>query len=275
MKQLSSLLKIPVSVLLISLSLAVTAGDPYRPSAGAGESGMGYACVMKNGFWTSFHNQALLPFNDSPSAGFSYENRFGISQLSTRSAAVIIPAGKTFLSGIYSRFGYADYKRDIAGVGCGLRLSERLYSGIQIDYLSEKTSGEYDYAGSVTFEAGLLVLFSENTRIGIHVFNPLPNSLRKKELPSCLRVGAGTSFNELLFAAVEAELSTGNSIILKTGFEYEAFSKIWIRGGFCTENTSFSFGAGFLTKFAKIDIGFLTHEQLGVTSEVSVVFKIK
>ena len=275
MKQLSSLLKIPVSVLLISLSLAATAGDPYRPSAGAGEAAMGYACVMKNGFWSSFHNQALLPLNNSLSAGFSYENRFGISELSTRSAAIIIPAGKTFLSGFYSRFGYTDYKRDIAGAGCGLRLSERLYSGVRIDYLSERTSGEYANARSVTFEAGLLVLLSENTRIGINVFNPLPNSLRKKELPSCLRVGAGTNFNELLFASIEAELSTGNSIILKTGFEYEAFSKIWLRGGFCTENTSFSFGAGFLTKFAQIDIGFLTHEQLGVTSEVSVVFKIK
>lgn len=272
---MSSLLKIPVSVLLISLSLTAAAGDPFRPSAGAGEAGMGYACVMKKGFWSSFHNQALLPCNNSLSAGFGYENRFGISELSTRSAALIVPVGKTFLSGIYTRFGYADYKRDFAGAGCGLQLSEKIYSGVQIDYLSEKTAGEYDNAGFVTFEAGILVLISENTSIGVHLFNPLPNSLRKKELPSCLRVGAGTNFNELLFAAVEAELSSGNNLIIKTGFEYEAFRKVWIRGGFSTENTSFSFGAGFLTKFAKIDLGFLTHDKLGITSVISVMFKIK
>jgi hypothetical protein len=275
LKQLSSLLKIPVSALIISLSLAATAGDPFRPSAGAGEAGMGYACIVNKGFWSSFHNQALLSYNNSLSAGFSYENRFGISQLATRTAALIVPAGKACLSGFYSHFGYTDYNRNILGAGCGLRLSEKIFSGVQIDYLSERTSGEYSNSSSLTFEAGLLVLISENTRIGVHVFNPIPNSIREKKLSSCLRVGAGTTFNELLSATVEAELSSGNSIILKTGFEYEAFRKVWLRGGFSTENTSFSFGAGFLTKFAKVDIGFLTHEQLGITSEVSVVFKIK
>lgn len=275
MKQLSSLLKIPVSVLLIFLSLAASAGDPFRPSAGAGEAGMGYSCIVNRGFWSSFHNQALLSYNNSLSAGFSYENRFGISQLATRTAAIIIPSGKTFMSGIYSHFGYADYKRDIVGAGCGLRLSDKLFSGVQIDYISEKASGEYSNSGSLTFEAGLLVAISENTRLGVHVFNPLPNSLRKRDLPSCLRVGAATNFNELLSASVEAELSTGNSLIVRTGFEYEAFRKVWLRGGFCSENTSFSFGAGFLVKFAKIDFGFLTHEQLGITSVVSVVFNIK
>jgi hypothetical protein len=272
---LSSLLKIPVSASFIFLSFAASAGDPFRPSAGAGEAGMGFACVMKDGFWSSFHNQALLPYNKSFSAGFSYEDRFGIMQLSTRTAAVVVPAGKAFLSGFYSHFGYADFKRDMAGLGCGLKLSGNLYSGVQIDYLSERSQGEYKNVSAVTFEAGMLILLSQNTSLGIHVFNPLPNSLRKKDLPSSLRIGAGTKFNDLLFAGAEAELSSGNRPVLRTGFEYEAFRKIWLRGGFSTENTSFSFGAGFMTKIAKIDIGFMTHEKLGITSEISVIFKIK
>jgi hypothetical protein len=255
--------------------LTAKAGDPFRPSAGAGEAGMSFACVTKKGFWSSFHNQALLPFNKSFSAGFSYEDRFGLSQLSTRTAAAVLPAGKAFLSGIYSHFGYGDFSRDMGGIGCGLKLSESLSSGVQIDYLSERSQGEYYQNSAVTFEAGVLITYSKNTQIGIHVFNPLPNSLRKKDLPSSLRVGAGTNFNDLLFAGVEAELSSGNSLVLRTGFEYEAFKKICLRGGFCTENTSFSFGTGFMTKLAKIDIGFLTHEKLGITSEISVIFKIK
>jgi hypothetical protein len=275
LKRLGSLLKIPVSFILIFLFLTASAGDPFRPSAGAGEAGMGFACVTKEGFWSSFHNQALLPYTKSFSAGFSYEDRFGLSQLSTSTAATVIPAGKAFLSGIYSHFGYADFKRDMAGLGCGLKLSENLSSGVQIDYLSERSQGEYDNSIAFTFEAGMLITFSKNTRIGIHVFNPLPNSLRKKNLPSSLRVGAGTNFNDLLFATIETELSSGSSLVIRTGFEYEAFKKFWLRGGFSSENNSFSFGAGFMTKIAKIDIGFLTHEKLGITSEISVIFKIK
>jgi hypothetical protein len=274
LKRLGSLLKIPVSLLFIFLFFTASAGDPYRPSAGAGEAGMAFACVTKEGFWSSFHNQALLPYNKSFLTGFSYEDRFGLSQLSTRTAAVVVPAGEAFLSGIYSHFGYADFKRDMAGLGCGLKLSENLSAGMQIDYLSEKSKGEYYNVSAVTFEAGILITFPKNTRIGIHVFNPLPNSIRKKELPSSLRIGAGTNFNDLLFAGVEAELSSGSSLVVRTGFEYEAFNKIWLRGGFCTENNSFSIGTGFMTKIAKIDIGFLTHEKLGITSEVSLIFKI-
>ena len=274
LKRLSSLLKIPVSVLFVFLFLTAFAGDPYRIPAGAAEAGMGFSCTTGNGFWSSFHNQALLSLNNSFSAGFSYENRFGLSELSTRAAAITIPEGKTSLGLVYSRFGYTDYKRDFAGLACGLKLSEKLYSGIQIDYLSERTTG-YLNNQSITFEAGMVVKLTENTNLGIHLFNPLPNSLRKRNLPSSLRIGAGTKFNSLLFGSVEAEMSSGNSPVFRTGFEYEALSKFRIRGGFCTDNTSFSFGMGWLYKIAKVDIGFLTHEKLGITSVFSMTFKIK
>jgi hypothetical protein len=274
LKQLSSLLKISVSLLLIFSSLTASGGDPYRISAGAGEAGTGYVCVMKNGFWSSFHNQALLPATNSLTAGINYENRFGISELSTRTAGLIFPAGKASLAAIYSHFGYTDFKRDMTGLACGLKLSKKLSAGIQIDYFSERTSGEYDTHQSVTCEAGLVICPNENTSIGIHIFNPVPNSLRKTFLPSSLRTGIGTYLNKSLFAGIEAEMYTGSKLIVRTGFEYEAAKKLWMRGGFSTEHNSFGFGVGFFAKIVRIDLGFVTHEKLGVTSSVSLIFKI-
>jgi hypothetical protein len=274
LKQLSSLLKISVSVLFIFFSLTASGGDPYRPSAGAGEAGTGYVCIMKNGFWSSFHNQATLAYNTSFSFGFNYENRFNISELGTRSAGVVIPAGKASLAVVYSHFGYTDFKRDMTGLACGMKLSNKISAGIQVDYFSEKASGEYDNNQSVTCEAGLLITPSENTRIGIHIFNPVPNSLRKTSLPMSLRIGAGTYLNKSLFTGVEAEMSSGSKLIIKTGFDYEAAQKFWLRGGFSTDNNSFSFGLGYLIKVVQLDIGFITHEKLGVTSSVSFIFKI-
>lgn len=274
MKQLSSLHKISVSVFYIFLSLSASGGDSYRPSAGAGEAGMGYVCIMKNGFWSSFHNQASLAYNNSFSFGLNYENRFSIRELGTRSIGVTIPAGKASLGVVYSHFGYIDFKRDMTGLACGIKLSEKISAGIQIDYFSERTSGEYNNNQSVTCETGLLVTPSENIRIGVHLFNPVPNSIRKTYLPTTLRVGAGTDLNKLLFAGVEVEMSSGSKLIIRTGFEYEAAKKLWIRSGFSTNNNSFSFGLGFLAKIAQINLGFTTHEKLGVTSSVSLVFKI-
>ena len=274
MKQLSSLHKISVSVFYIFLSLTASGGDPYRPSAGAGEAGMGYVCIMKNGFWSSFHNQASLAYNNSFSFGINYENRFSIRELGTRSVGMIIPAGKASLGVVYSHFGYTDFKRDMTGLACGIKLSEKISAGIQVDYFSERASGEYGNNQSVTCEAGLLVTPSENIRIGIHLFNPVPNSIRKTYLPTTLRVGAGTDLNKLLFAGVEVEMSSGSKLIIRTGFEYEVAKKLWIRSGFSTNNNSFSFGLGYLVKIAQINLGFTTHEKLGVTSSVSLVFKI-
>ena len=274
MKQLSSLLKIPVSVLFIFFSLTASAGDPYRLSAGAGEAGTEYVCIMKSGFWSSFHNQAILGQNSSFSFGLNYENRFNIKELGTRTIGIITPAGKTSLGAVYSHFGYPDFKRDMTGLACGLRLSEKISAGVQVDYFSERGSGEYYKNQSITCEAGLLLTPSEKTSIGIHVFNPVPNSIRKTSMPMSLRVGAGTNLNTTLFTGIETEFSSGRKIILKTGFEYEAAKKLWLRGGFSTDYNSFSFGLGWLVKMVQMDIGFVTHEKLGVTSSVSLIFKI-
>jgi hypothetical protein len=275
LKQLSSLLKISVSVLLIFSSLTASGGDPFHLTAGAGEAGTGYVCITKTGFWSSFHNQATLPFYNSFSAAINYENRFGIKELGTRSAGLIFPAGKAALAAIFTHFGYSDFYRDMAGLACGLKLSDKLSAGIQIDYYSERVSGEYENTHSLTCEAGLLFVPSEKTRIGIHIFNPVPNSFRKTFLPSILRIGAGTNLNKSVFAGIEAEMSTGSQLIIRTGFEYEAAKKIWLRAGFSSENNSFSFGLGYNLKIVQIDIGFVTHEKLGVTSSASLIFKIK
>lgn len=272
---MSSLLKIPVSLLFIFSSLTAAGGDPYRPSAGASEAGMGYTCIAKPGFWSAFHNQASLAFNKSFSFGFNYENKFTIRELGTRSAGLMIPAGKASLGALYSHFGYTDFSRDVMGIACGMKLSEKIAAGVQVDYFSERTSGEYDNIQSVTFEAGVTVMASENTRIGFHIFNPVPNSLRKSFLPSSLRIGAGSYLNKLLFAGVEAEMSTTGHLLVRTGFEYEAGKNFWLRGGFCTDNNSFSFGMGYLAKIMQIDLGFVTHDKLGVTSSISLIFKIK
>jgi hypothetical protein len=274
LKQLSSLPKISVSFLLFFSFLAASGEDPYRPSAGAGEAGKGFVCIMKGGFWSSFHNQAILAGNNSFSFGFNYENRFNISELGTRSVGMIVPGGKASIAVIYSHFGCTDFKRDMSGLACGMKLTNKIAAGLQVDYFAERTAGEYSNIQSVTCETGLLFTPSENIVIGLHLFNPVPNSLRKSFLPTSLRIGAGTNLNKLLFTGIEAEMSSGNNLIFRTGFEYEAAKKLWLRGGFCTDNNAFSFGLGFLLKIVQTDISFVTHEKLGVTSSVSLIFKI-
>lgn len=270
-----SLHKISVSVILIFSCYTASGTDPYRLSAGASEAGTGYSCIANPGFWSSFHNQALLAGLKSLSFSLGYDNRFGIREMSTCYAGLTMPAGKTVMGAVYSHFGYSDFNRQMTGLACGLKLSENISAGIMIDYFSSKTAGKYCNRESVTCEAGLVFSNNENITAAIHIFNPVPNSIRKTYLPSRLRAGAGITLNNSVNAGIEAEMSTGEKLNIKTGFEYNSGKKFWMRAGFCTDNASFSFGIGYLMKYAKLDLAFLTHEKLGITSSTSLIFTIR
>ena len=270
-----SLHKISVLLLFVFLSLTASGGNPYYFSGGAIATGMGSVCVTGPGFWNSFRNQALLTQYPKLSIGFNYLNRFNIRELGTRTAGLIIPAGTTSLGILYSHFGYSEFRREITGLACGVTLSENISAGVQIDYLSEKKSGEYENHGSLTCEAGLFIKVSEKISAGIHIFNPVPNSVRNTFMTSTLTAGAGIDISPVLYAAVEVEMNSGQMPEIRSGFDYEAVENLWIRGGFSTRNTSFTLGIGYLMKTVKLDLGFATHEKLGVTSGASLIFLIR
>jgi hypothetical protein len=272
---LFSLQKIIVSLFVVFLSVKCIAGDPYGLSAGARQTGMAQVCVMNYDLWSSFHNQAGLAFNKSFSFGINYENRFNLKELGTRSAAITFLTGRVSLGAVYSHFGYSDFRRQMTGLACGMPLSNIIAAGVQIDYFTEKTTGEYNNNQLLTCEAGIIITASKNVKIGIHVFNPIPNSIRKSDKATGLRAGAGINLSKELFAGIETEMSTGKNLIIRSGFEYEAAKKFLVRGGFSTENSSFCFGFGYRTGPAMIDFGFATHEQLGITSSVSIIFSIQ
>jgi hypothetical protein len=187
---------------------------------------------------------------------------------------MIIRTGNSSEGLLLSYFGYSGFRRIEAGISSGMTISENSSAGIQIDYFSEKSPGETFHWQAVTFEAGALFRLTEKTRAGFHLFNPVPNSMRKSDLPSGISAGAGIDLSSTLFAAAEVEKWSQRKIAVRFGFDYEAAKKFRIRGGFSSENSSFSLGLGYSLKSVILDMGFSTHERLGVSSSVSLVYKI-
>lgn len=272
---LFSLHKISVLLILFPVHLTLSGEDPLWSSSGAAGTGMGSVSSTGKGFWPSFSNQALLAQNRQYSASINCLNRFNIAELGTYSAGLILPAGKSSAGILFSHFGYSEYSREKIGLACGMQLSEKISAGIQIDYFAVRTSNKYANYQSLTFETGILVHLSDNISAGIQLFNPVPNSLRKSFLPSSLTAGVGIELNRSLFTAVEVTMSSGKPLVIRMGFDYEAAADLHIRGGYTTENTSFSFGTGFRLNAVMIDISFATHERLGVTTAASLAFSIR
>jgi len=229
---------------------------------------------MKPGFWSSFHNQALMALSPETTAGIDYRNRFGIAELGTRSAGIIVRNGKAGFGAVYSHFGYSQFKRHSAGIACGLRLNEKMTAGIQADFFYGRAAGSINSMESLAFEAGIAIYPSEELTLSFHLFNPLPNEIRKSFLPTVLTAGAGYNLSSDLFTGAEIEMSVRGMLILRTGFEYDTGQNFLLRGGFSTENNSFSFGIGYILNPLSFDLSFATHQQLGITSSVSVIFRI-
>ena len=270
-----SLHKISVSFIMVFLFLKSPGINGYQPVTGAPESGMGGSCVMKPDFWSSFYNQASLAYISVRSFGINYENRFCISELGTGTAGLVIPSGRATLGAIYSQFGYRDFRRQAAALACGMKLSEKMSAGIQIDFSREVFPGTENKTSTVTFQGGLLFELQENIRLGMHFYNPVPNSIRKDPLPASLSAGAGIQLNKFFFASAEIGITTGKSLVVSTGVELQAAQNFMLRAGFRSENNSFSVGFGYEYGPVRLDIGFTGHDRLGITSSASVIFQLQ
>ncbi len=237
--------------------------------------GMGSLCITGKGLFASAVNPALLALNSQARAGISYENRFGIKELGIKTAGASIPSGRTTLGAFLSGAGYSEFSRFSSAAGCGMKLGETLRAGIMINYHNERTSSEQLNNHYLTFEAGFLADLTEKTFFSVAVYNPVPNSLRENNLPSTIITGAGVVLSQAVFLGAEAELTTGMPLAVRTGFEYLIVNYLTLRGGFNSRNNSFSFGLGYNSGNTIIDMGFASHEKLGVTTSISLEFIIR
>ncbi len=270
-----SLLKISLITSLLLFSVAVHSQNPYRLSAGAREVGLAYTTSSSTGFWASFHNQASLAHMHKLSLGINQDNRFGISELSNKTFGFIMPTGHGSLGAVYSYYGYSEYNRHTAGLAYGMKIGRMLSVGVQADLFSTRGSGDYQNTNELTFEIGALFKPISGLSIGLHTFNPLPNSLRNNDMPTVVTLGASYLFSDAFFTAIELESSNGGHNNIRVGLEYQAYENFYVRGGIMTDPAGLSFGFGYSGRVFQGNIGFITHENLGLTPSLSIVIFIR
>ncbi len=258
------------------MTIAVMSQNPYRLSAGARQVGLAYASAATEGFWASFHNQASFATIDKWSAGINQDNRFGISELSNKTFGMIIPSGHRGALGIvYSYYGYTEYNRHTAGLAYGMKLGKKISAGVQADFYSTRITGDYRNRNDLTFEAGIQVRPVSDLLLGIHVYNPLPPDIHESEIPFVMQLGASYRFTPGFLAIAEIEASDKYPDNIRVAFEYEFPVNLYLRGGFMSEPLGYAFGAGYSGRIFHANLGFITHENLGLTPSLSLTVFIR
>lgn len=267
-------LKLLLLVLVLSGSVAVHSQNPYKLNAGARQAGMAFATSSSTGFWNSFHNQAALAYVSKLSFGLNQDMRFGLAELSNKTFGLIVPSGHGSLGAVYSYYGNSDYNRHTAGLAYGLKLGRMLSAGVQADLFSTRAAGDYKNTTQLSFELGLIFKPINQLSIGLHAFNPLPNNIETNDIPGVITLGAGYLFSDIFLACIDLEASSSGHNNIRFGMEYQAYKNLFLRGGLMSNPAGLSFGLGYSGSVFQGSVGFITHENLGLTPSLSIVIQI-
>jgi hypothetical protein len=259
--------------LLIFFPLSVL-GQAWNP-VGAKSASMANASVATADAWSFHHNPGAAGALTTRSVAVFYENRFLLKELQTQGVVINQPLKRGVISFGAQFFGYSVYRTYRAGIGYAMPLSERLYAGVQLNYLGLQLTEAYGSRHGVSGEIGLYAKLTERWKLGIAVFNLGRMKLadfQDDRFTTLMRLGTSYSFSEKITVAAEAEKNLDYPIRGKFGFDYQPIKAFSIRAGVATAPVEITFGFGYNWKWLHIDIGSAYQQQLGWSPHFSIAY---
>ena len=246
--------------------------------AGARSLGLSHAFVSFTDTWSTFHNQAGLAGINNMAAGFFYESKFNIDELSLAAVTIVLPVKAGTFGASFFQFGKGAFKENKFGLAFAKQLTSSIYTGIQVDYFSQTFPENQRSRGFATFEGGIIWIPTEKLFLGSHIFNPVSAGIEtpsgKQIIPATFRFGGHYKFDEMVLATAEVQKSGKVATRLKTGLEFLPVENLALRFGVAFKPATYTAGIGYKTGNISADIGFGYHGNLGITPSVSVQFML-
>lgn len=265
----------PFLLLALLLPLGLLANNENDP-AGARPAGMANAALAFTDIWSIYHNQAGIAHIQEFTAGAFYENRFLVNDFAYAGFAAAMPLGNGTIGVSYSGFGYSVYNESKTGVAYGMKLSDRVSAGVQVNYQTTRIRSEnYGNVGVLSAELGLRVQVSERVAVATHLFNPTRaklNDFNDERLPTVLRLGVHYQISDDVLFAAETEKDIDQKILFRGGIEYQPAEILYIRVGASSEPNLFSFGLGLNFESFRFDMAASYHSLLGYSPQVSLTY---
>ncbi|MGE0562366.1 MAG: hypothetical protein AB7O47_11145 [Flavobacteriales bacterium] len=254
---------------------AVTYATNGNDVIGARATSLGGFSTTLSDLWSTNNNQGGLGFVNELSAGIYYENRFMLKETSYKAGAFVLPLKTGTFGFNITSFGYSAYSENKAGLSYGIKLSEKVAIGVQLNYLNHRLSADYGQLNTFTAAIGVVAPLTKELTVGVHVYNPNRTKLAEynnERVPTIMKLGLDYKFSEKVFLAVEAEKDINFSPVVKVGVEYHAVEMLYLRGGISTNPTLSSFGFGLKFPQFKLDFSSSFHQTLGLTPSISLIY---
>lgn len=243
---------------------------------GARQSAMGGASVALTDQWALFNNVGALGWLTEDYVFSSYQNRFGLSELSVVGAGYVQRFNKTTAGVGAYKFGDDLFSEQRLHVAVAHQL-DMVSLGVSVDYLQYNIS-TVGTRGVMVVEFGGLANITKQLSVGAHVFNVNQARLvegTEERVPTVMKAGIAYRPIDDLTINLETEKDLDFTEVFKAGLEYRIVEKVYLRTGFRTAPFNGAFGVGFHPKRFRFDYAFGNDTNLGATHEISAGFQIR
>ncbi|MFQ5864028.1 MAG: helix-hairpin-helix domain-containing protein [bacterium] len=270
LKFLSVHLLIAFGVNLV-LSYKILAGLEDMP-VGARALAMGASYVaLANTADALFLNPGGLSQISGTEISLFYQRPFGIEDLSLGTAAVSLGIWRHRLSFGMSTFGNRIYREQMFVLAYSHTYQQKVFYGVSVKYQSVHIDG-YGSTGTFGLDLGLLVPITSRLTWGFHTQNMNRPSIGQssENLPQSFNTGISVQPNSKLIVNFEIFKDVRFPKEVRFGAEFKPFENLALRSGIADNPSRFSAGFGINLKVLSVDYAFFTHNDLGLTHQMSI-----
>lgn len=174
---------------------------------------------------TPFHNPACFAYDATSLLVTSFENRYILTNLATKSLALSYPT-KYFSTGIaVYHYGFSALHELNTGIFFARNFSDKFSMGMQFNYHTIYLVQSNAYRGMIYPQIGLQIPINKHFLIACHIFNPFASNIntenRTIHLPSLYSLGIAYAFSQDLSWRLQMDKELRSQYRLATAFDYQ------------------------------------------------------
>ncbi|MBU0697333.1 MAG: hypothetical protein KKE39_12545 [Bacteroidetes bacterium] len=233
------------------------------------------AGVALQDVWCAQNNQAGLAKIERPQISIAYESRFGVKELSTKSAVFALPFKSYVISASFTSYGVESYAETKTGLSLAKKFGDNLHLAVNANYHQINITN-YGNENTFSVEAGIQYKVTPSLWLASHIANPNQSKYGKnidQIIPPHIRFGASYIISKQLMLCSEIEKVLDGNTDFKTGIEYKVVDFLALRGGISVN--TFKQYAGFGLNYQKIafDFAVSSHPVLGYSPQISLGYE--
>jgi hypothetical protein len=227
---------------------------------------------------SAFNNPAILGYLEQSELGFNFENRYLLSELSTKSVQFGYSTNAVNAGLSLSYFGYSLYHEMLAGLGFARNFSDKFAMGVQFNYYTAFFAASNSYRSAFLPQLGLSVRLTPSFSLGFHSFNPFQTNINTdfvvKRIPSIFSLGTEYFFAPELVWRTQVDKEVSSNYRFATGFEYQMLELLSVKlGVYGSDYLVPCLGFGLNSGRFLFDLNCELHPLLGLNTLAAVKYR--